>query len=458
MHNTTCSVVISCIAGICAAGFLQAQEFPTRQIRVVDPKGTPISGAIVDAFQINERYSWPTHILKSEYASTDVQGFAAMRYPKYASYAIEQIAVESITVRVSHSDFCTWRGVVPIAAENGKPYDIALSPGVELKLSAVDEKGDPVTEPFAVMQTRTSGASRWKRPAPDKAQCRSIENGNHQIMLVQLRADDRNWFSEVLTYRFDRNQEPEVAMEDIEMRPGIAIRGQLGANVPRPIKNGRVIASHVPLPAGSNWDIKLPSLIYYRTIQIDASGAFQFNSMPRTGTVQLIASCDGWTGSYDDKSRYVVGDSFEVDDKDLSVELKMQPTFDAKIRILDKQGAPVSDATLACSPNIQYSSGGASRMGGRPDSTPALKSQFSILPMVVPGNYPDDFQGVTNKDGEVSFRNLPRIRRSSLFSIWSSDKNAKKIVSAGQDEIEVKLPEPNENSVEFEAVVDTENK
>ncbi len=424
-------------------------EVLTRSIKIIDEQGQPVAGAVADAWLINEEYFWPSSILPRELAKSDKDGVAQLRYPKNASRGLGDLIVESLKITVSHPDFLSSDVVVPVAGEQGKPFEIKLAHGVSLKLSAVDEQGKPVSEPFAVMATRMPESQRWQRNAPHQVQTRSIKSGNHQLMLVQPGKDGRDKFSSILNYHFNKAKEPEVVMEDIELLPGIAVRGKLSAEVPRPVKNGHVIAVHLPLPAGDSWDDNLPSLIYYSSTELREDGTFEFLSMPQTGSVQLITVCDGWVGLQDKARPFVVGETFDVDEADLDVELKMERTFDAKIRIVSEAGEPVEGVTVACSPNQLFQKGGATWLGERFDSMPTLKNQLTEQFDSLRQDSDNPFQAASDRQGRLVIRNLPRNRLSSRYSVWAPPTAPVRIETL-EESVTGKLPMKDQNEVEFE--------
>ena len=439
-----------------SSSYLPAADKPpeilTRSIKVVDPQGQPVAGAFANAWLINEKFFWPTQIVPNKEVKTGQDGIAQLQYPKDASLSTKDLPVESIKLTVSHADFLSVDVVVPVATAQDKPFEIQLKPGVSVTISAVDEGGRPLTEPFAVMTTAMNTAPRWHRPAPDIAQGSSMSNGNHQLMLVQPNKDGQDRFSSVMTYRFNLAKEPKVVMEEIELLPGISVKGKLQAEVPRPVKNGHVIAVCIPLPAGDSWDEKVPSLLYYHSANLREDGTFEFTSLPTTGTIQLISLCDGWVGLQDKSTPFIVGETFEVDDKPLDVELKMERTFDAKIRVVDQSMQPIEGITVACSPNQMFKKGGSTWLGERFDSLPQLRSQLGDEPWTAPNNMQNAFQAESDKQGRLVIRNLPRNRYSARFVAWASPKAGVKI-EALSDGVAGKLPDKDQNEVEFDITV-----
>ena len=455
-HSSSLIRVVAWLLALLASGQLPAADKPpeilTRSIKVVDQQGRPVVGAFANAWLINEQYFWPTKIVPNKEVKTGQDGIAQLQYPKDASLGIKELPVESIKLTVSHADFLSQDVVVPVSKAQDKPFEIQLKPGVSVTISAVDEDGRPLTEPFAVMTTAMKTAPRWHRSAPDKAHGSSMSNGNHQIMLVQPHKDGQDRFSSVMTYQFNLAKEPKVVMEEIELLPGISVKGKLQAEVPRPVKNGHVIAVCIPLPAGDSWDEKVPSLIYYHSANLREDGTFEFTSLPTTGTIQLICVCDGWVGLQDKSTPFIVGETFDVDEKPLDVELKMDRTFDAKIRVVDQAMQPVEGITVACSPNQMFKKGGSTWLGERFDSLPQLRNQLVDEPWTAPNDMENSFQAISDKQGQLVIRNLPRNRYSARFVAWASPSAGVKI-EALPDGAAGKLPDKDQNEVEIDIEV-----
>ncbi|MEQ1828437.1 MAG: hypothetical protein ABL921_20920 [Pirellula sp.] len=424
-------------------------EVLTREIRIVDESGAPVVNATADCWLINEKYFWPTEQVPRVPVNSDANGIARLKYPKTADYD-EAIPIESVKLTVAHANFRSKDVVVPVGGKNELPFEIKIEPGISLTIKAIDDEGKALTEPFAVMTSRMGSVQRWNRPSPGVVNCRSMSEGNRQIMLVQPKQDGRHRFSDVLNYRFQSVDKQNVVLEDIELHSGVSIRGRLSGKVPRPVHNGWVIAVHIPLPAGDSWDEALPSLLYYDSVDVKPDGSFEFVSMPPSGTIQLISGCDGWVGLQEQKQPFIVGESFDVEDKALDVELQMTATFDAKIRIVDKDGNPVQGVIAACSPSQLFKKGGSTLLGDRFSSYPSLKAQLEDDPRPTKDKRAELHRGISDKSGTLTIRNLPRNRWSSNFTVWGPKTSSVKIKS--QDS-EGKLPPEGEGQVEFDIVV-----
>ena len=98
---------------------------------------------------------------------------------------------------------------------------------------------------------------------------------------------------------------------DLALKPGVRVKGRLNAQVPRPIKNGRVVAG---IQTGHNdygnkW-------MWHAMATIAADGTFLFESLPPDENLQLIALCDGWVSTSPTRAevmKYAEANQFGVD-------------------------------------------------------------------------------------------------------------------------------------------------
>ncbi len=419
-------------------------EIRTRIVRIVDADGKPISNAFVDATHFNKKYWWPTTQVARIPLRSDSQGMLSIRYPK-DSLSIQRIPVESIKITVTHADYCDADFNVPVSDDDLEPYDIQLTPGIEVKLEAVDAKGKPVTKPFAVLDSRPVSLPRWNHPTPSQAKCRSMKTGFRQFMLVQPGENGKHLFSDLFSHTFDSDSEPVVELEKVQLLPGVSVRGKLSDKVPRPVVNGRVCAAYTPVEVTSGG--KTPPLVYFSTANLKSDGTFEFVSMPQTGTVQLIAFCQGWAGLHNARTPFIIGQTFEVFDEALEVELEMERTFDAKMRVVDRAGKPVQGVTVQSYPNQNFKSAGSSMLGQRNDSIDVLLIQMDNNAGKLVDFDPSEFRAVSDKEGRLVIKNIPRNRLAMRLSAWGDEIKTGNV-------IEGKLPDEGEDQVEFDVVVE----
>ncbi|MFO0943954.1 MAG: hypothetical protein U0930_24725 [Pirellulales bacterium] len=146
-----------------------------------------------------------------------------------------------------------------------------------------------------------------------------------------------------------------------------------------------------------------------------------------------------------------MGETFEVDGILSDVELKMQRTYDAKIRVINEKGKPLAGVTVACSPNQRFNKGGSTWLGERFDSLPSLRSQLMAEPSAGKGVDHNRYSGVTDNQGRLTIRNLPRLRWSTSFDAWT-EPNSKIKIDVNEN-LEGKLPSEGQFEVEFDLKV-----
>jgi hypothetical protein len=429
----------------------QDTQLLTQPIRIVDEQGKPVQGAEARTGPINERYFFSIKGL-NQIVTSDQDGLCEIPYPEMPNFP-----VESVTASVSHPDFCAAQSVVPIDPESDQPHEIRLKRGIKLTLSAINEDGEPTKSAFGILISGEA-VKNWHRPEPHLAICNSLTSGNRQIMLLQQTGDGKRLFSDVLTQQFNQEKEPQVTLEDIELRPGVSIRGKLDENVTRPIKNGVVIACQAPLPAGNAWDEALPSLLYHDWVEIREDGTFEFPFMPDGGTIQLLGICDGWTGA-SDGSR-VVGELFELSSNPADIELKMVPTFSVNIKVVDKQGKPVEDAQCVYSPNQGWYKSGSTLLGAKQRTAEYVLGrlkQFSESKELDSTSFVFEdasrsFRGSSDNDGNITLQNMPRNRGSQRIMISAPKPGLSEEFISHEERIE--LPADGENQVDVEVVLD----
>ena len=76
----------------------------------------------------------------------------------------------------------------------------------------------------------------------------------------------------------------------VTLEKSASVRGKLDENVPRPVKNGRVVAEIIQPPAQP---LSGSGLTWRDWAKIEEDGSFALDGLPR-GDVQLIAMCDGF--------------------------------------------------------------------------------------------------------------------------------------------------------------------
>jgi hypothetical protein len=128
---------------------------------------------------------------------------------------------------------------------NGKG-EKQLKAGCELTISAQDASGK-LLDNFGIVMAGPGASAKWLTNDGVK-RSRSIPDGNWQTMLVYPKDNGEHLFSGVLPVRLANQQ--GVSIRKASLRPGLRLTGKLDDTVPRPVKNGQVVAWCLPKPAG----------------------------------------------------------------------------------------------------------------------------------------------------------------------------------------------------------------
>jgi hypothetical protein len=338
-------------------------------------------------------------------ALTNEQGEAIIQYPGHVRVGPDIMTTRLVTFSVKHADFV--QKVVHFDLGPDKA-DVTLQPGCEVELSAVDIDRKPI-ERFGVLMAGPYGSELWADGNEGTRRSRSIKDGTWQTMLVKLPKEGPTLFSDVFQLRV--HPAKRLRFRSIQMRPGTRVRGTLSDNVPRPLK-GYVVATSAPKPAADSWTEKDPSVVWHDWVEVAPDGSFVFESLPRSGELQLIAICDGWISSTvsDEPRTLVAGQVFKIEDDEHSFVVKMEPTGTLDVSLVTEDGKPFTEGQISSWPNQHYLKGGNTLLGRRFRS--ALQIQNQLLPPDARMAYFDDeaqipFVRKVGPDGTATLKGLP---------------------------------------------------
>lgn len=407
---------------------------PVALIRVVDAKGNPVAGAVITPDGLRPKsgpyasghYGWNTRNsgVSNAPVHTDASGYARVPYPQFV---FERIETGQISFSVSHPDFVSDRPFRDVATEPpaGAPWQVwwkylwdriranqliahtdpvILNRGAILKLSA---SGNTDRLRDSRLFAQVSGVWRydngfWSRPEPGTIVTRRIPPGKPTVRAFLAETNGAVWFSDVVSFNAVSGQTNDVT---VPLLPGVALYGELDANVPRPVTNGRVIAQVAP--HGFRPQDSPPQ--WHAWSEINADGTFAIASLP-AGDLEIVALCDGFVstnGPSTFSSSMHFPQKHEIATNDLTITIGMERTAWLEVRVLDDKGNPLSGARVATWPNVQY--GGwsstilASDCYNTLDAYGALQAgKMPRWHTSVPG-----FDGETDAGGLAVLRNLP---------------------------------------------------
>jgi hypothetical protein len=408
-------------------------RFPTAIIQVVDAAGKPIAGAVVKPEGLRTKagpyisgwYNWRADgkdVPKNDPVTTDRKGCARIPYPKFV---FERIETGTLCLSVSHPDFVSerpecivattpparapWRLWADFLSERiqhkviiAYPDPVVLKQGATLIISTRPDSPGPKDTPlFAqVSGDWDETPDFWSRPGPGVIATRRLATGRRMVRAIRFDANGSAWFSDAFTIMASAGQSNEV---EVDFKKGITVRGQLDAAVPRPVKNGRVIA-HV-WPHGCAPSDYPPHWHAWAAIHED--GSFEVGSLP-AGDLEIVAICNGFistNGPGKSKMRYP--QKHELGSNDLAIMIGMEATARLEVRVTDDKGKPLKGARVSTWPNVRngewfatvfasdcYNT--ADKFQPKPGAKP--REWFSSVP---------DFEGTSDESGVAVLPNLP---------------------------------------------------
>ena len=394
-------------------------EFKEVLVVVQDEDGQPIEGATVlpDGFRVKgihsaDGYSWNKKLFGPPVkATTDREGQAHVKYPVEA-IPEEKEFTGKLIFSVSHPEFATVRPQEYSVDLPEKP--IRLARGIPLEVSAYFG-GDhqSVTELVPNLSEEGLRPEDWQKKENGKIAFHKLSPGGHLLQLMGRLPSGEIVYSEGFAFTAAKGKEYIFALE---MKPGIRLEGRIDGQVPRPVKNGRVLISIrpkefpawlVPEDARELFDKYGDFSCWksYRTISED--GSFVFESVP-PGEADVVVLGDGFVskstgqvqnrvaGKLVDGPPIGIPQPFALAAPITRIKIVTEPTATLELTAKTKQGTPVAGASIYLSPNVM-------RMGGifgvmRSSSEEPFRS---LAPL------PNLYFASTDTNGVAVIRNVP---------------------------------------------------
>ena len=406
-------------------------KHPVALIRVVDPAGKPVPGAVIRADGLRPKpgpyshghYGWRPEpgFPPNDLLTTDGDGCAWVPYPKYV---FERIETGESSFSVSHPDFVADRPfrTVTTRPPTGAPWQIwtdylwvrvqrqalvaqpdpvVLQKGAILHLSVRRETAPRIDTPvFAqVSGVWAQETNFWIRPEPGVIVTRRLAPGPQTARTIQFDAEGRAWFSEVTRIPAVAGQTQAVVLD---LQRGVSVRGQLNAAVPRPVTHGRVIAhvwptGHKPQDAPPEWHAWTP---------VREDGTFEISSLP-PGDLEIVALCDGFVstnGPGQFQLRYPQTHVLGANDR--TITIGMEPTARLEVEVSDGQGDPLPGVLVSTWPNVRYGEWSANILAS--DLYNTRDAFLAVPPEGIAGWHPPvpDFSGRSDRSGVAVLPNL----------------------------------------------------
>jgi hypothetical protein len=258
---------------------------------------------------------------------------------------------------------------------------------------------------------------------------------------------------------------------DVALKPAVRVAGRLADDVPRPVKNGRIVAKIID---GGDWRT---SWSWAVLAEIAADGTFALSSLPANENLQIIALCDGWVSrspsfaevnEYTEKNHWG-GFNYEgpvsgvvrpqlarVGGTTTDIVIPMDPTAACEVRVVDENNQAIANAEVHFSPSQYFFLSGSSILGQGGDSITGIRAELKSDKREKPslGRKIGPYAATTNSEGKAIITSLPAgeltdpAQPSERWFSVSSDgyiplantPNPRKLLTSGEPELLVKKP------------------
>ena len=345
------------------------------KVRVVDPDGHPVAQAKVSPWGLRCSLGHD-HWAKDTWACdlsptatwTDATGIATVAYPYYCVRA-EQIRTTEVSLKVDHPDFAYTSDVfVAVPPATQEPHEIKLPPGVPLEVRPMlDGKVASHDNLFIICSEHRSYERDFKPriSAEGTLGIPAARPGANSVLLVTLDGDRATHFSRITDFDLVIGEPKQL---EVELRPGVCVRGTLSENVPRPVRNGRVNAHSLqPADNGSFYQ----RVLWVTWVPIEPDGTFVIDTWPADEPIQLIALCEGFIAANGTAPEEVRDPPVppKVDpfgrpqvfrsSTDGRIELAMTPLVRCNVTAVDPDDKPVAGVEVGASPSVGWWNDGA---------------------------------------------------------------------------------------------------
>ena len=386
-------------------------EFKQVLVVVQNDDGKPIAGATIspEGFRVKgihgaDANSWRADLFgPPEKVVTDSAGKAHVKYP-VEGIPEEKEYTGELFFSVTHPDYSTVRPQEYSVDTPEKP--IRMTRGIHLKVSGYiggDHQSIPELAP--ILNEEGIHTNDWQKTDGNVYAFNKMSPGGHLLRLMGRLSSGQIVYSEVQEFTAEKGKDYSF---DLEMKPGIRLEGRLDDNMPRPVKNGRVLISVRPkeFPAWTtNWDQvdpvfkKFSNVSFWKSYRLIApDGTFVFESVPPGGLDVIVhgdgfASKDGGTAAHD----FGVPQVFSLEAPTTRIEVATEPTATLEFTAKTKNGKPVEGALVSLNPNVIRIGG---IFGDMRRSSEEPFNKLSPLPSV-------PYFIKTDKDGVAVIRNVP---------------------------------------------------
>jgi beta-lactamase regulating signal transducer with metallopeptidase domain len=415
-------------------------EFKKMLVVVQDEDGKPIEGATIlpTGFRVKgihgaDAYGWNKKLFgPPEKAITDSAGKAYVKYPIEGIPEEKEFTGELI-FQVSHPEFAPV--FIQSYSVDSPEQPIQLTRGIHLEVSGYfGGNHQPVTE---LIPNLSEGVppEDWQKEGNGVLVFHKLSPGGHLLQLMGRLPSGEVVYSDTLAFTAEKGKPCNFAME---MKPGIRLEGRIDDQVPRPVKNGRVMIDIRPkeypvlnvIEDYYDADKKYGGRHFWHSYRpISEDGTFVFESIP-PGEADIVVLGDGFAsktigqlqnrvhGALVKGPVMAIPQAFPLVAPVTKIEVTTEPTATLEFTATTQSGRPIEGVRVGMWP-------AAFRMWGMfgwvKNSSEEPYREIPHLPDPI-------FSGQTDKNGKLVIQNFPAEIRG---------------MEVGHPQFQVPLQEPN---------------
>jgi beta-lactamase regulating signal transducer with metallopeptidase domain len=394
-------------------------EFKKVLVVVQDEDGKPIEGATVlpGGFRVKgihgaDAYGWNKKLFgPPEKAITDSGGKAYVKYP-VEGIPEEKEFTGKLIFGVSHPEFASV--FIQSYSVDSPEQPIQLTRGSNLEVSGYyGSDHQPVTDLIPNLSEEVPPED-WQKKDNGVFVFNKLSPGGHLLQLMGRLPSGEIVYSDTTAFTAEKGKPCHFALE---MKPGIRLEGRLDDNVPRPVKNGRVMIDVRPkeYPALNviedyyDADKKYGGRHFWHSYRpISEDGTFVFESIP-PGEADIVVLGDGFAsktigqlqnrvhGALAKGPIMAIPQAFPLVSPVTKIEVTTEPTATLEFTATTQSGRPIEGVGVGMYPSVFRMWG---MFGWMKNSSEEPYREMPHLSDPI-------FSGQTDKNGKLVIQNLP---------------------------------------------------